>query len=413
MPWIVKLILFVTLMLLSEIYFFKRVFHSIRTIFPNSPILRFKTLRIIFFSIINFVPAALIFSWIIELLGGPEFDLPTKNTFYDILFYYPFWVSIIVILQSVVLILPVDLVRLILLAIKKLDKVKLGNLNSKYIIGIVIIFVIYVPIRILIDMTQVSVRTTTYEVLNLNENLENLRIGLISDIQADWYNRNGRIQNYIDKLNETNPDVVFIPGDMITHDSESILTAAKMIGKIKTKYGVYACVGDHDNWAYGRDIQKSRNEVISTLARYNARMIDNENLVLQIENSKLGLTFITDTYSERINYSLLDSLTSRLDSVDLKILITHQPNGKMKQIAVKKKYNLMLSGHTHRGQITLLFPFINLTATLIETNYVKGDFWFNDLLMVVNGGLGVSLAPIRYNSTPEVTLIVLKNKSRL
>lgn len=410
MPWIVKLILFVTLMLLSEIYFFKRVFYSIRTIFPNSPILRFKTIRIFFLSIVNFVPVAYIFSWIIELLGGPEFDLPTKNAFYDILFYYPFWVSIIVILQSVVLILPVDLIRLVLLQIKKLDKVKLNNLNAKFVIGIVIIFVIYVPIRILIDMTQVSVRTTTYEVLNLNRNLENLRIGLVSDIQADWYNSNERIQNYIDKLNETDPDIVFIPGDMITHDNESILAAAKMVGKIKSKYGVFACVGDHDNWAYGRDIHKSRNEIISTLSRYNARMIDNENFILQIDNSKLGLTFITDTYSERINDDLLDSLTSCLDSANLKILITHQPNGRMKQIAVEKKYNLMLSGHTHGGQITLLFPFINLTPTLIETKYVKGDFWFNDLLMVVNGGLGVSLAPIRYNSTPEVTLIILKSK---
>ena len=410
MPWIVKLILFVTFMLLSELYFFKRVFHSIRIIFPNSPILRFKTIRIVLLSIINFVPVAYIFFWIIELLGGPEFDLPTKNTFYDTLFYYPFWISIIVILQSVVLILPVDLIRLALLPIKKLDKAKLKNLNSKIVVGIVIVFVIYVPIRILIDMTQVSVRTTTYESAAINDGLDNLRIGIISDIQADWYNSDGRIQNYIDKLNEINPDIVFIPGDMITHDNESILTAAKMVGKIKTKYGVYACVGDHDNWAYGRDIHKSRNEVITTLAKYNARMIDNENLVLQIENSKLGLTFITDTYSERISHELLDDLTNSLDSADLKILITHQPNGRMKQIAVEKKYNLMLSGHTHGGQITLLFPFINLTPTLIETKYVKGDFWFNDLLMVVNGGLGVSLAPIRYNSTPEVTLIVLKKK---
>ena len=409
MPWIVKLILFVTLMLLSELYFFKRVFNSIRIIFPNSPILRFRTIRIILLSIINFVPVAYIFFWVIELLGGPEFDLPTKNTFYDTLFYYPFWISIIVILQSVVLILPIDLIRLVLLPIKKLDKEKLKKLNSKIVIGIVIISVVYAPIRILIDMTQVSVRTTTYESTAINDDLENLRIGLISDIQADWYNSNSRIQNYIDKLNETNPDIVFIPGDMITHDSESILTAAKMIGKIKSKYGVYACVGDHDNWAY-RDMHKSRNEVISTLAKYNATMIDNENLVLQIDNSKLGLTFITDTYSERISHELLDDLTSSLDSVDLKILITHQPNGRMKQVAVKKKYNLMLSGHTHGGQITLLFPFINLTPTLIETKYVKGDFWFNDLLMVVNGGLGLSLAPIRYNSTPEVTLIVLKNK---
>ena len=74
-------------------------------------------------------------------------------------------------------------------------------------------------------------------------------------------------------------------------------------------------------------------------------------------------------------------------------------------------YDLFLAGHTHGGQITILFPFVNLTPTLLETKYVKGDFTFDDMNIVVTRGLGMSLAPVRYNSTPEVTLIVLKNKN--
>ena len=410
MPWIVKLILFVSLMLLAELYFFKRIYNSIRILSPNSRFLGSKGLRWLLLSIINFVPIFFLISWIIELLIGYEIDLPTKNTLFDFLFYYPFWISIIMILQSVVIILPLDLIRISLLPIKKINRQKLKKSNAKIVLIVVIIFLIYVPSRILFDATQVSVRETSYVSTNLDEDLHNFRVGLISDIQADWYNNNERIDNYINKLNETNPDIVFIPGDMITNDKGSIPIAAEMVGKIKSKYGVYACVGDHDNWAYGRDILKSRSEVISNLGMYGAKMLDNANFVLQFDSSRLGMTFITDTYSERIDNKLLDSLTNSLDNVDLRIFITHQPNGRMKEMAVHKDYDLMLSGHTHGGQITLLFPFINLTPTLIETNYVKGDFWFDKLLMVVNGGLGMSLAPIRYNSTPEVTLIVLRNK---
>ncbi len=58
----------------------------------------------------------------------------------------------------------------------------------------------------------------TYEVFNLNRNLQNLRIELVSDIQANWNNSNDRIQNYIDKLNETKPDIVSISGNMIMQD---------------------------------------------------------------------------------------------------------------------------------------------------------------------------------------------------
>ena len=77
--------------------------------------------------------------------------------------------------------------------------------------------------------------------------------------------------------------------------------------------------------------------------------------------------------------------------------------------------DLYLAGHTHGGQISFVFPFVQFTPTMFETRYIRGDFWFDNpgkpgtsMLMVVTRGLGMSLAPIRYNSTPEVTLIVLQ-----
>jgi len=46
---------------------------------------------------------------------------------------------------------------------------------------------------------------------------------------------------------------------------------------------------------------------------------------------------------------------------------------------------------------------------MIETKYIRGNFWFGDMLMIVTRGLGMSLAPVRYNSTPEITLIKITN----
>ena len=60
------------------------------------------------------------------------------------------------------------------------------------------------------------------------------------------------------------------------------------------------------------------------------------------------------------------------------------------------------------GKLRFVFPFIQLTPTMFETKYTNGDFWFGSMLLVVTRGLGMSLAPIRYNSTPEVTLITLR-----
>ena len=116
------------------------------------------------------------------------------------------------------------------------------------------------------------------------------------------------------------------------------------------------------------------------------------------------------TYVSRITNEELDTLSQNNKDYDVGIFLTHQPNEYLIKTASTKHYDLFLAGHTHGGQLTLLFPFINLTPTLIETKYVKGDFFLNGMKIIVTRGLGMSLAPVRYNSTPEVTLIVLQNK---
>ena len=214
---------------------------------------------------------------------------------------------------------------------------------------------------------------------------------------------------YIDKINLSNPDVVLIAGDVITSTPNYIETAAKYIGKIKSKYGTYSCVGDHDNWAYRQDYVRSLNELKTTLSNYNIEMPDNELRYIEIDSSRIGIAFITHNYVNEISETTLQNLSSS-NKADFKIFLTHQPQEFLINNALKNNYDIFLAGHTHGGQITLLFPFIQLTPTLFETTYIKGDFYFNDMLAVVCGGLGMSLAPVRYNSTPEIVVITLKNK---
>lgn len=135
----------------------------------------------------------------------------------------------------------------------------------------------------------------------------------------------------------------------------------------------------------------------------------NKNIILDVDSAKIGITFITNTYSEHITETTLDSLTTEYPECDVKIFLTHQPRQFLMDKAEQEGYDLYLAGHTHGGQLTLLFPFINLSPTLFETKYVKGDFYLNDLMVTVNRGLGMSIAPIRYNSTPEITIINLSN----
>jgi hypothetical protein len=207
-------------------------------------------------------------------------------------------------------------------------------------------------------------------------------------------------------VNSLNPDLILIAGDLITTGPDYIEISAREVGKLKAEQGVYSCVGDHDNWAYRNDYAKSLAEVKAALYANNVQMIDNDIRKINVDGTEIEITFITNTYVETISQNVLDSLSSN-SMGNFKIFLTHQPQPPLIESAYNNNFNLFLAGHTHGGQITFVFPFIQLTPTMFETQYIRGDFWFGEMLMVVTRGLGMSLAPIRYNSTPEITLIVL------
>jgi hypothetical protein len=145
------------------------------------------------------------------------------------------------------------------------------------------------------------------------------------------------------------------------------------------------------------------------LAKYDIKMIDNDKIDLQIGNSIMRLTFVTNTYVSRLSGNAVDVLLND-NEYDFKVLIVHQPGDSLIQKANSYNYNLFLAGHTHGGQVTFIYPFLKISPTMFETQYMRGDFYFDDMLMIVNRGLGMSLIPFRLNSTPEVTAIILGNK---
>jgi predicted MPP superfamily phosphohydrolase len=144
----------------------------------------------------------------------------------------------------------------------------------------------------------------------------------------------------------------------------------------------------------------------NALAKYKIKMVDNDKIDLRIGKSVTRLTFITNTYTSRLTGDPLDTLLAN-SGYDLKILIVHQPGDSLIKKAESYNYNLFLAGHTHGGQVTFLFPYLKISPTMFETQYMRGDFYFDNMLMIITRGLGMSLVPFRYNSTPEITVIVL------
>jgi uncharacterized protein len=406
--WIIgRVLIGVIILFLLEYYFTRKLNRVFKTLFPEYPVKKKKVILYLFLVLLNHYPVILIINAVYAAITKQSVSFP-QNIFADYLLLYPFWVLIILILQVSVLFFFVDFLKLIFYPLYKKHKTRLYRVQVKIFLALTLFFVTYIPARIIYDFNTVELRAVDYTKKNLPKELEGIKIAFIADIQADRYTDEKRLMRYVNKINESKPDLVLIAGDVITSTPDYIETAAKYIGKIESKYGTYSCVGDHDNWAYRQDYVRSLNEVKEALNIYNIEMPNNELRYIEIESSRVGISFVTNTYVSEISETTLQNLASSNKS-DFKIFLTHQPQEFLINSASKNNYDLFLAGHTHGGQITLLFPFIQLTPTLFETKYIKGDFYFNDMLAVVCGGLGMSLSPVRYNSTPEIVLITLRN----
>ena len=411
----VKVILVLILVFLIEFYFVKKVIWSTKTLFPKVSDKKIKFWKQLGLTILNLFPiSVIILMAYFYFTNNYEFALP-ENTFYDYLILYPFWLGTIIIVQSILIFLLIDFLKILFFPFYKKVKQKLQKSEAKLFFIILLLSVIYVPARIVYDYKSVDIRNVTFHKPDLPKSLDGLKIALISDLQADRYTDYNRLENFIKKVNKQKPDLILIAGDIITHSPKYINLAAQEVGKLKAKYGVYTCVGDHDNWAYRLDNKRSVKEVTEALAKENVPMLDNKILYFKIGTAKIKISFVTNTYVGKVKESILDSLTSNKIKADFNIFLTHQPRKRLIQKAVEQNYDLYFCGHTHGGQITFLFPFYNLSPTMAETFYLKGDFWFKKkdqnkkgLLMIVTGGLGMSLAPIRYNSTPEITIITVR-----
>lgn len=410
MSLVFRLLILLLIIVVIEFYFFKKINSSIKAVFRSISNSKRKIILWAFVIFLNLYPAIGIVYLAYYAASGSTPVFPPPFFLFDLFIQFPFWIFVLVVVQFIVIFLPIDVLRVVLFPLYKSNKERVKIWISRIQLVALVFFVVYVPVRTAYDYYFVSTRIVEYKKENLPKALHGFKIVFISDVQADRYTNASRLKNFIDKINFASPDLVLIAGDLITSTPDYIKVSAEFLGGIESKYGVFSCVGDHDNWAYRRDTERSLKEISEELTNYNIEMVDNQKREIIIDSNKIGITFVTNTYVESIKNNFLDTLTNGDNSDNLKIFLTHQPRQFLIDKAIERKYDLFLAGHTHGGQLSFLFPFINLSPTLFETKYVRGDFYFGNMLAIVTRGLGMSLVPLRYNSTPEITVIVIYSK---
>jgi len=197
----------------------------------------------------------------------------------------------------------------------------------------------------------------------------------------------------VDKINALTPDIICITGDLVDAPVDSIEESVGELRRLKSKEGIFFVLGNHE---YFHEPLKT----IDYLRKMGFKVLLNESIT--IEKLKVNIVGTTDYFGYRAE-ELIPDVPKSFASINPNypsILLTHQP--KMIEYLGGHKPTLILSGHTHGGQI---YPFGLLTAQVQP--YVKGLHKLgDDSFIYVNSGIGFWGPPMRLGSMAEIAYFV-------
>ena len=250
---------------------------------------------------------------------------------------------------------------------------------------------------------SLHVENYTYESELVDNNLNGMKIVQLSDFHNHSLDyRNG---NIIDMIKKENPDVVVLTGDLIDQYTRQkhLDNIKKLLDELKD-YPVFYIDGNHEEYARMQD------EFFALIASYeNITYLKDEFKKFNYHGSNINLSGIRDPRhhfhkearkEKMIEYQepIIQGISESLDD-DLSILLAHRPA--LMDMYAKYKFDLVISGHTHGGQIKLSKP----------RRYQSGRFEENGKTIIVSNGIGSNAKlPIRLNCPMQLVTITLKTK---
>jgi hypothetical protein len=313
----------------------------------------------------------------------------------------PFWISVLVMLQSLPFLLLADLISFI--ARKRSDAQRRMRYRSVAFLLMVAVLAIYTPARIMAERKTLDVNR--YD-LGSGQG-KPFTIAFVGDLQRDQHTDAERTQQVIDMVNAEEPDVVLFAGDWINTGSDFVAVVAQEAARLKSRLGTFSVRGDHEHFAY-RDQDQSVKEVSAALEKQGVQMPDNEVRWFEHEGKRIGVIFLTNNYIVRSESSVVRQLLQEVQGADYSILMTHQFSASMATL-VDGRVDLVLAGHTHGGQVNPLLGLVHVSIARVETPYVEGRYVLSGgTTVIVTAGIGFSIAPFRYASPASFEILSLR-----
>jgi uncharacterized protein len=242
----------------------------------------------------------------------------------------------------------------------------------------------------------------------LGAGLDGFRAVQLSDIHIDEFTEPYFVREAVDRINQLAPDAVFLTGDFVTAQvapkrfaEGSAWQCANILNGLKCRQR-YAIFGNHD-------VLVGENILGEALKNNGITVLRNWYVPIERGNARLWLAGLDSASEGTPDPEAAIPAMIRGQAKEPVILLCHEPDyaDELLNHPASESVALMLSGHTHGGQVRLPFmPLMHLP--MMGQKYIEGWFQLGSMHLFVNRGLGTVGVPVRFACAPELTVFTLR-----
>jgi predicted MPP superfamily phosphohydrolase len=243
------------------------------------------------------------------------------------------------------------------------------------------------------EATSLSIERVEIRLARLPKKLDGLKIVHLSDVHHSPLTDLEHISRAVRLAASLEPDLVVLTGDFVSHQAEYISPVAAVLGRLESRFGSFACLGNHDHWT-------DPEAVAASLDSHGIRVLINEGFRFTHDGGSFWLAGVDDYLVGRTD---LEAALRGSFPDEMKLLLAHNPVIFRK--AARRGVDLTLSGHTHGGQIRFTE---NQSGILPRRRFVAGLHSRGGSHIYVTRGIGTVVVPIRFQCPPEISLLTLR-----
>ena len=249
---------------------------------------------------------------------------------------------------------------------------------------------------------RVEVKAYTFTSPDVPPAFDGTRVVLLTDIHRAFFFSEERLAALVDRTNAMQPDLIVLGGDYVYGGKDYEAAAFAELARLEAPLGTFAVLGNHD-YDHPAGGWNDPAPAVEAAGRASIPLLDNTGVWIEKSGQRFRLAGVSDLKQGYPN--AVPAVDGALAS-DLVLLVSHEPD--FAEDLQPGVADLVLSGHTHGGQLTFFGLWAPVLGSKYGQKYRTGMVTNAATTVIVSNGVGTIFLPLRFFARPQIVVVTLK-----